>query len=171
MPANPKDAPSLDPRRGHLHDLGALTRIEFSDRKRPMAWPLKRAPRLVYHACASGKGCDADGLLGILHFPRAKKGKPTREYTRTHWGHKGDAGSYAGEMGVPGTGFATNMGTVRAVTYTTEKGGDPEITDYEHEFGDGARGKWTPPILAATPDGLLFFVGGSYRVTSRGIVG
>lgn len=64
-------------------------------------------------------------------------------------------------MPIPGEVF--ELGTLSAVTYETTKG--REHADWEHEF-EGER-----PTLNADRDGNLVILGGSYRVTPRGIVG
>lgn len=58
------------------------------------------------------------------------------------------------------------LGTLEEVTYRTAKG-DEGIADYVHQFGEEGGKK---PILTMTPNGKqLHIVGGSYRVTQRGI--
>jgi hypothetical protein len=83
-----------------------------------------------------------------------------------HWGEEPDElvevedERYEGETLV-------ELGRLRAVTYTTNKGGEGLI-DYVHDFeteGDD------PPRLCVDDDGNLAIVGGSYEVTPRGIEG
>lgn len=58
------------------------------------------------------------------------------------------------------------LGELVSVTYMTKKGGDTAMVDYVHPF------ERTKPVLCyGSKDGRLYIAGGSYRVTSRGIVG
>jgi len=168
----PKKNPALEavgPRHGELVSLGLLTKIRTTHGV--LSFPLRRAPVLAYHVCGARGGrdkCDVPKKLVIVHRARSSKGvRPTskearREYERVHWGDKGTRPS------IPGRVFAGGrvriIGTIRSVVYTTQKGGDADLTDYDHAF-EGER-----PVLGKS-DGLFVILGGSYRVEPRGIVG
>lgn len=57
-----------------------------------------------------------------------------------------------------------NLGHVDFIGYTTSHNGKPTL--YTHVFNSGSR----PMLGAGTKRGQLYFVGGRYRVTPRGIV-
>jgi len=57
----------------------------------------------------------------------------------------------------------TVMGRATALEYTTTHGRKVQL--YRHDFAAGSR-----PLFCAAPDGRIFLVGGSFRVTGRGIV-
>ena len=78
------------------------------------------------------------------------------EYEKTHWGKSGAWGMGTGDRPAPaGKGLA-----IARVVYATKKGGDSELTYYEHDF------EAPLPRLAGRQ-----IAGGGYRVTERGIVG
>lgn len=99
-----------------------------------------------------------------------------KEYAKTHWGKPGDGERLTGDVL---EGDAPKLGTVLEITYATAKGGDSELVDYWHTFGDYGglslrKRAFIPPALeGATVGGrqLLRLVGGSYTVTAHGIVG
>lgn len=85
-------------------------------------------------------------------------------YEEFHWGNEPDeilevaSERFAGEELV-------QLGALRAVIYTTQKGDEPP-TDYIHDFeleGDET------PRLCVDEDGELAIIGGGYDVTPRGI--
>ena len=83
-----------------------------------------------------------------------------------HWGEEAndlvevDDPRYAGETLV-------ELGTLRAVTYTTRKGGE-QLIDYVHDFEEEGD---DPPRLCVDGNGNLAIIGGGYVVTPRGIEG
>lgn len=149
--------------------LGRLTKLAWKGGER--AWSLRTAPWLVY---------DARGKLAIVYAAKAVRpatAAETREYARTHWG---EDGARVVRDGVVATSPWTTLGVGTWITYTTAKGGDGgELADYEHEWGEGASGWWTPPKIVehrcgdrrCEGHGRLSLHGGSYRVGTRGIVG
>lgn len=64
-------------------------------------------------------------------------------------------------MALPKT--MAEMGIVTRIEYTTTHGRKAVL--YGHDFAPGSR-----PKFCASPDGRIWFVGGRYRVTDRGIV-
>ena len=86
-----------------------------------------------------------------------------RQYTRKHWGLRGQGAVREGRAPDPRQGTLVKLGELREVTYRTSKRGDG-LSDYVHEF-EGRR-----PTLAFGPGGLVV-VGGSYRVRDGGIDG
>jgi hypothetical protein len=161
---NPAAPIVVDPRHGELVSLGLLTKIRTT--RGVIRFSLRRAPVLAYHLCR-GK-CDVAKRLVVVMRARSSKGvRPTskearREYERAHWGDKGSRPSIPGR--VYAGGAVRIVGTIRSVVYTTKKGGDAELTDYDHAF-ENAR-----PVLGKS-GGLFVIMGGSYRVEPRGIVG
>jgi hypothetical protein len=159
-----------------LIQLGALTRVLYKPsgggHARAIRWPLRSAPILAYAG-------DGRGTLTIV-YPVSVVGKSSsaaaKEYAKTHWGRAGAGERIAGYAALAPL---EELGELVSITYTTEKGGDAAPVDYEHEFGDGARGAWTPPTLLehrCTARGCVHasrcaLRGGTYRVTSHGIVG
>lgn len=90
-----------------------------------------------------------------------------REYRRSHWGLGGEGKVREGKAPDPRAGTLVQLGELVSVVYLTRKLGDLAPTEYEHDFGREGRGL---PLLAYNKTGLVI-VGGSYRVTARGIVG
>lgn len=85
-------------------------------------------------------------------------------YRALHWG---DGGGRRFEADVPDAGDNTELvvlGKLAEITYRTTKGG--ESADWTHDF----EGR-LPLLCVGKEDGRLYVVGGSYRVTERGIVG
>jgi hypothetical protein len=104
--------------------------------------------------------------------PSATVAEAKEEYRRVHWGERGTydvANIWAPN---PVAGVPVDLGVLRRIDYETTKGGDPERTIYFHHFGKrGEKGDGEGcPVLAFNKGGLLI-LGGSYRVTERGIVG
>lgn len=130
---------------------------------------MRKAPLLAY---------DARGKLHIVYRPRVV-GRASEaseaEYERVHWGERG-----RGQIldGVEARAPFRDLGVAEIITYTTRKG-DPELVDWVHTFGEGARGSWIPPMVrehvcqkkSCAGSGTIRLVGGTYRVTERGIVG
>lgn len=67
------------------------------------------------------------------------------------------------QMQIDVPGVAAIIGTVEFVGYVTTHGGKTAL--YIHEFAPGSR----PLMVAGKRRGQLFFVGGRFQVTSRGI--
>lgn len=88
-------------------------------------------------------------------------------YRRTHWGERGTTPSKASRVPSIKAGELVELGQLVSVVYLTQKGGDGELVEYEHEFGKRGKGL---PILAFNRSGL-FIAGGSYTITTRGIEG
>jgi hypothetical protein len=146
--------------------LGHLTALEWvspGGRKGHARWPIERAPLLAY---------DGRGRLHIVTGGRSSGAASSAQrgsYASTHWGDAGRGALLEGsELRGPFTARDL-LGTGTSITYTTTKGGS-RVTDYEHEWGEGARGAWRPPAVMRS-EGAYALSGGSYRVTSRGIVG
>ncbi len=157
-----------------LVELGKLTRLVYEGEggRKPseLRWSLRSAPTLAY---------DKAGRLFIVYGGgrvRSANAKERAEYARTHWGQVGPGEVRAASMACAPL---RRLGKGLSVTYTTRKGGDTDLVDYEHPWGEGARGAWTPPVVVAhrcgAPKcagmGMIALVGGTYRVTERGIVG
>ncbi len=151
--------------------LGLLTRLTYAGpggRTRVLRWGLRKAPALVY---------DERGRMAIVYGRtqvREASGGERREYTRTHWGQPGEGEVLAGSVAL---GPFRELGRALVITYTTAKGSS-EVADWVHEFGEGARGKWTPPTVVehvcaskCAASGRISLRGGTYRVSTRGIVG
>jgi uncharacterized FlaG/YvyC family protein len=147
--------------------LGKLTRIAWKGGSRRYA--IDKAPALVY---------DARGRLSVVYagepaFPATDDERA--EYERTHWGQ---AGRGEVQSGVVVTDPVRELGAGTSITYTTAKG-SRELVDWEHKWGDGARGSWTAPRVVehvcrdklCHSKGALALRGGSYQVNERGIVG
>jgi hypothetical protein len=153
-------------RNPELVELGKLTAITWKGGSK--RWPLRRAPSLV-----------VIGKRLLIVYPEHADGKGSkgarRIYSELHWGQTG-----AGERwtGVAASGPFKVLGVGRTITYTTRKG-TSELVDWVHEWGEGARGRWTPPTVVAhvcrergcLAGGTIALRGGTYRVTERGIVG
>src|SRR5205807_1494549 len=85
-----------------------------------------------------------------------------RQYKRDHWGASGPRGVRALSAADPRI-LSIELGDLVAVIYRTKKGGDRELTDYEHHFARPF------PVLSYNETGLII-AGGKYHVTKRGIV-
>jgi hypothetical protein len=87
-------------------------------------------------------------------------------YKEAHWGLDPEEIRHE-QVGEPRDNTELRgLGELVQVVYLTQKGGDPELVEYEHDF----RGKL--PLLAyGAEDGRLYIVGGSYKVKRHGIVG
>lgn len=163
---NPPRMASAARPRGRLVELGALTEIVTrgaTGHTSRMRWALRSAPILAY---------DTAGRLFVV-YPTNKGGRATaaarKSYARTHWGQTGQGREVDGAIVV---GSARVLGVGVSVTYTTRKGADAEPVDYVHEWGEGASGPWTAPLVVHDgTDPKVAFSGGTYRVTERGIVG
>lgn len=166
-----------NPSAGELVELGKLTKLVARDaatgRQRVMRWGLRKAPILAYDAHAPRANM-------LIVYPVGRRGQASaaavHEYARTHWGKSGKGSRVDGLRAL--APLAT-IGPAIQIVYTTEKGGDAAPTDYEHDFGEGSRGAWTPPAVVehackakkCDAAGMVALRGGSYRVTDRGIVG
>ncbi|MDP3909787.1 MAG: hypothetical protein Q8Q14_05305 [Gemmatimonadales bacterium] len=86
-----------------------------------------------------------------------------REYARFHWGDAVPGARVASApMLAPGE-VVYALGDLTEIAYDTTKGG--KLFRWVHAFGGEL------PTLASTERGRLVVVGGSYRITARGIVG
>lgn len=88
-----------------------------------------------------------------------------KRYRELNWGHREPVVIDGMRVAVIESGdHLVALGRLVAVTYQSDKGGETE--HWVHDFRDEL------PILAEhQPSGDLVIVGGSYRVTRRGIVG
>jgi hypothetical protein len=161
---NPSKRARLEVPRGELVTLGALVEVSARREDGQIAvwrWSLRNAPALAY---------DARGRLFVVYGGRVvgrASDKARREYRRAHWGVPGRGYSLEGSI-LGGT--ARTVGEGVSVSYATQKGADPALVDYVHAWGDGARGEWSAPRVCQEGDRVAF-VGGTYRVNDRGIVG
>ncbi len=154
--------------------LGMLIRLTYLDargKERVCKWSVRRAPQLAY---------DERGRLYIVYVKgravRAASAEETADYEKTHWGQAGKGGVYAGGVALPPF---KRLGPGVSITYTTAKG-DAALKDWIHPWGEGARGRFTPPTVlvhscqkgaSCAAHGRVCLHGGTYRVTERGIVG
>lgn len=163
-----------------LVELGRLVRIEWREgrAKRSRAWRLRGAPVLGYETTL-----ERASLL-IVYRPRVVGRASMRgvaHYARTHWGKLGDMNEVEGDT-LEGDDLEV-LGPCHRVIYATRKGSD-ELVDFDHVFGavEGPGGKpkmlrrFTAPDLCTSsspgvPRGTIQLAGGTYRVTSHGIVG
>lgn len=87
-------------------------------------------------------------------------------YKEAHWGEES---TWSGELDVGDPRRNRSIrgyGTLLSVVYLTRKGGDADLTEYEHKFASKR------PVLGyGSRDGRLYVAGGSYRCDARGIVG
>ena len=162
--------------RGALVQLGLMTRLHVARGGAPLlvlGWSLRDAPILAYD--------EAGRLVVGYRGPVVRAADPSelREYKRTHWGAVGqgkvrDCGAAPAPL--------VSWGRASGVTYATRKGGDRAVVDYVHVFGEGGSGPVVLPSVVrhecaggcgpkCAAAGAISLVGGSYRVTSRGIVG
>lgn len=87
------------------------------------------------------------------------------DYEAFHWGDEAEEVSRHDVPPQLERGIA--IGTLVSVVYRTSKGG--EDAEWEHEFGEDGG---DPPLLVLDQrTGELHIVGGTYRVTTRGIEG
>ena len=144
----------------HLVALGWLTELVLEPSGRTVRIP--RGTLLAYDPRAKKLG------LVLVYGCRTSKARApssaAKEYARTHWGERGAWGISSGEAPDARKG-APVVGALRSITYTTKKGGDFSLTDYIHPF------EGILPTLVEGSRGRVQIHGGSYRVTSRGIVG
>lgn len=156
-------------------ELGRLTELAGRDargRAVVLRWPLKRAPSLAV---------DERGRLHVVYLGDViapASGAERARYRRTHWGQAGRGQVRDGGEAPPPFRRAF---VVESITYTTRKGADGALVDYVHRFGEGARGRWRPPVVLehvcqkcgprCASRGALTLSGGTYRVETRGIVG
>jgi hypothetical protein len=97
---------------------------------------------------------------------RKKVVNPAPSYEAAHWGVKPKGTKVLDVPNPRDNTRLVGLGAVVSIVYLTEKGGDGELVEYEHEFS-----KRTPPLLAyGKEDGRLYLVGGGYKMTIHGIV-
>lgn len=156
----------------HTIALGRLALLEWEEPRtriiRSVSFPLRSAPFLSY---------DARGRLHIAHCPELLGGASAEQiaaYAHTHWGERGRGENF--EALETRAGQVLGKGT--KIVYTTRKRGDDALTDYEHTWGEGGRGRVVAPTVMREDVchgrrklALFRLRGGNYRVTSRGIVG
>lgn len=156
--------PGAAPARGDLIELGLLTGLDG------MRWSMRAAPVLAY---------DANARLFVVYAGRVvapSNAAQRRRYARTHWGLSGPGATRAGAVA---DGPFVSLGPSASIQYTTRKGGDRELVDYVHEWGEGGAGRFVPPTVLAHDcgnrrcpwSGAIVLSGGTYRVEDRGIVG
>lgn len=87
-----------------------------------------------------------------------------RRYRWSHFGARGTARLHEVDCADPRARW-TAIGEITRVGYRTTKAGDPPNTIYEHAFAQQL------PLLAQDAKRRLLILGGSYRITWRGIVG
>ncbi len=149
-----------------LTELGRLTRLD------DLGWSLRDAPVLAY---------DRAKRLFIVYagkVTRPSSRAEVREYVRTHWGQRGRGVVRNGGIAV---GPFVSRGKSRVIQYTTKKGLDREIVDYEHTWGEGKAGRFVPPTVLehvcrgcgprCAAGGALALAGGTYTVGLLGIRG
>lgn len=158
-----------------LIELGRLTKITYRDdagRRRVLTWGLRASPILAYEPKKK-----ASLVIVYAAVPQGRaSAAATREYSRVHWGEQGQGARVAGDVALEPL---VKLGPGISIVYTTRKGGDGAEVDYDHAWGEGASGKWTPPIVlehrCSAPRcanlGRVVLAGGTYHVTDRGIVG
>ncbi|NBU16713.1 MAG: hypothetical protein EBS48_06825 [Actinobacteria bacterium] len=153
--------------------LGELVSVRYrpsgGGRQVTIRFSARDAPVLAYGATAK--------RLAIVYRPRVTgKSSPDarREYARTHWGLAGDGERLAG---IVCGGKARHLGTLTEITYGTRKGSDRETVNYWHVFakpGEGGVARPLPPHLqegTCAGRAMLRILGGTYTVTTHGIVG
>jgi len=137
--------------------LGRLSRLKLADGREVIA---PRGTVVAYDP--SRKQASLVFVFGVTRSRRRAPERLEREYRNTHWGRTGAWGIGRGEMPTP-KGAGTPILTI---VYTTEKGADASSVDYAHDFD----GQTLPRYIKGS--GRTFQIrGGTYRVTSRGIVG
>lgn len=176
IPADPWGG-LLNPRRAWTA-LGLLTKLSFrpsaGGRERTLRWGLRSAPSLVYDA---SRGAPLVIVYGPTDLRRATP-EEVRRYKKTHWGEEG---RHVVSSGGVALAPLRALGRGTSIQYTTAKGaeGGGNVDDWSHPWGEGARGKWAAPMVAehvcqnarCAGAGRVALVGGTYRVTERGIVG
>lgn len=105
----------------------------------------------------------ADSVTRTRHANPRETGHQT--YNRVHWGETGKGALTRSSAPSVEAGQLVELGRLVSVVYLTRKGGDTAETEYEHDFSAKDL-----PILAFNRSGL-FVLGGSYRITTRGIEG
>lgn len=94
--------------------------------------------------------------------------KPKRppSYEEAHWGRPVNQ-SRVMRVHEPGDNKKLiGLGPIVSIVYLTQKGSDPDLTEYEHTFKAS-----NPPLLAyGSDDGELYIVGGAKYMTKHGIV-
>ena len=150
------------------------------DRARMSAdyWRIPRAARAAnLHKLRRGTPRQRRAAVAIARAERVRAEGPPRkhngrmtdagalaEYERTHWGERGRASVRRAGAPDPRHGTATKLGELVSVVYLTKKGGDRELTEYEHAFE-----KRRPELVYN--DGGLMIAGGDYVIAEGGIDG
>lgn len=87
-------------------------------------------------------------------------------YERFHWGQRGRRGSERALVAHWRAGDRLSLiGPMQGIVYRTEKGGDDEPVDYDHDFS-----RPLPKLYRHEASGRLVIAGGRYRVEERGII-
>lgn len=170
--------PAADPRRTST-ELGELVGLVFETatviKRHAFARPF---PLLSYHEgglLISGGAYSVKGDCILNHRssgPRAPARVPPKDaacvnaaiarYVRDHGGRRGPRTAVRLQAADP-RALSRVVAKLVAVIYRTEKGGDVELTDYEHPFS-------RPRPTLSYHEGGLLISGGVYHVTERGII-
>jgi hypothetical protein len=156
-----------------LTALGLLTALSYlghGGKLVELRWRVKDAPTLAV---------DEAKRLRIVYLGKVSRPSTKEEadvYRRLHWGDHGRGRVNGGGVAVPPVRV---LGPGVSVTYTTRKGTDRTLVDYVHAWGEGGGRTWEAPQVVehrcgskrCACEGALAFVGGSYTVNERGIVG
>ena len=116
--------------------------------------PVEGNPPAMFPAGPHGEG-------GVI-----VKANPPPSYRASHWGK--NPGKVT-DLNIPAPRDNRKMiglGELVQVVYLTTKGGDSGPTEYVHKFE-----RRLPVLAYGDHDGKLYVAGGSYKVSSRGIVG
>jgi hypothetical protein len=137
-----------------LIEMGWLQEITLKDGRE-----LKFPPRTLLAYVPGGRAASL-----VIVYAARPTGSTARakDYRAKHWGLSGPRGPARGQAPKPGR----VMAEAARIVYATKKGGDRELTYYEHDFG-GTR----PRVCHTAQDGRMQLRGGTYRVTDHGIVG
>lgn len=152
--------------------LGLLTCLELA-KGRALVWSLREAPILAY---------DTQGRLHVCYRgPVVRSSTPAelREYKRTHWAAVPVGKVRDCRVAVPPW---KSLGPSTSITYATKKGGDAELVDYVHAWGEGASRRCVRPVVeehacqggcatSCQAKGSIRLTSGTYSVEERGIVG
>ena len=145
---------------GQLVALGWLSVLELKNGKRVR---VPRSTLLAYDPSAKTRG------LVIVYDVKTSRAQPpesaVKEYKKTHWGEGGAWGISNGDAPEATREQRWKGYELARVIYTTKKGGDNALTDYDHAFEKQL------PRLIKCDRGRVQIYGGTYRVTERGIVG
>jgi hypothetical protein len=105
----------------------------------------------------------AEALEPVLRGYIKDAQRADKRFSRFHWGDRAAGVTVSHAPIVLPDEVLTVLGTLDRVDYETKKAGERAI--WYHNF------ETTRPVLAHSSAGKLIIVGGSYRVTARGIEG